>query len=434
MYGDTVDNYLYVGGSMYNVGISYDHVIRWDGSSWDTLDTSLSSNSVKSIIRFQNSIYVSGTFSEIGGVTSAYVAKWNGSQWEELPSTPNGSVFTMLVYNDELYIGGIFDSVGTIRSPGVAKWNGSQWSSIGGGAPIADTSTAANSSRIYSIAMYQDQIHIAGTVIDSSTGKAIHLLRFNGNTWETLPNWGIGTTTVLTDMLVYKDELYIGGQFFEFDGSLGNNILKWNGSVWSNLGGGFNETGPVGSGTVEDMVEFNNELYVVGRFDEIVGLSSQYIARWNGSRWCQVGNSIFNGKILDIACWNQEIYISGGFEIIDSDTVLSIAKWIGSKDGDSCHQLTGSRPQNFLEMAQIAFISPNPVTKNTTIHYSLENMNTVGEIQIYDLSGRVIQQFQIYGRDQKKEIDCSNMIVGMYICTISVDQTIKQAIKLIVER
>ena len=66
------------------------------------------------------------------------------------------------------------------------------------------------------------------------------------------------------------------------------------------------------------MAVFNNELYVVGYFTEAGGIPADNIAKWDGTEWCGLGSTFYNGvnysaeKMLPLITRISKIlYVSG---------------------------------------------------------------------------------------------------------------------------
>ena len=78
------------------------------------------------------------------------------------------------------------------------------------------------------------------------------------------------------------DALYVGGGFVTVGTVTTNGIAKWNGTTWAPLGIGTN-------GSVYALAAFDDgggaSLYAGGTFTTAGGVPANHIAEWNGSTW-----------------------------------------------------------------------------------------------------------------------------------------------------
>jgi hypothetical protein len=110
--------------------------------------------------------------------------------------------------------------------------------------------------------------------------------------------------------------VYIGGNFTTFSGVSVNNILKYsedNGidALGEDEANGLNEP------ALSLAVDSYNHLYVGGDFTDAGGNEIDFLARWNGESWSNVGNAhAVDGKVMSIAITSDNlVYISGNFEL-----------------------------------------------------------------------------------------------------------------------
>ncbi len=126
-------------------------------------------------------------------------------------------------------------------------------------------------------------------------------------------------------MVVWNGDLYMGGQFTYAGGAHANYVAKWDGRKWTQVGAGF-------TSYVYSLCVFNNELYAGGQFGASGANNNvRYVARWDGSAWVPVGNG-FNNAVLSLAVFNGELYATGYFTgtFTGGTTVNYFAKLSGS--------------------------------------------------------------------------------------------------------
>ncbi|MGZ4056362.1 MAG: T9SS type A sorting domain-containing protein [Bacteroidia bacterium] len=398
MYADSVDNYLYITGSILDTGgVQIGGIARWDGTSFSTMGFN---GYVRSMIRYRDTLYASGIFYTNGEL---YVAKWNGSSWDSVGHVHGGAALNLTVYNDELYAMGAFDSIEHEHANNIAKWDGTNWLSL--------KDTTFNGT-ISSMAIYNSELYIAGNFYNTSNGEW-RIAKWNGTNYVPLSNGGAyGGMDDIVDMAVYKNELYVSGTFSKADGNVGNYIQKWNDTVWSEVGGGV--TGLWGSnGQIQDMKVYGNDLYVVGDFQIAGGISANYIAKWDGTNWCSFGSS-YDNIITAVGFKNGNMYIGGGFQTIDGDTITSVAEWVGGTYIDTCgHISTGV---NEISEIQEINIYPNPATNQITLEFDLtETKNTTIEVKnVLGQTVKSISNIAFQKGTNKIEIDISDFTNGIY--------------------
>ncbi len=157
------------------------------------------------------------------------------------------------------------------------------------------------------------------------------------------------------------------------------------------------------------MCVLNGELYVVGRFEKVNGLSANNVAKFNGVEWC-VYNDVFDSYINQVEVFNNEVYIAGLFEHINSVPVLRIAKLSSVATTSNCTAFDGLTESSLLNFK----IRPNPFIDlfNIDFEYPLYR-----EIKIVDFQGRIIKN--ISSHESKISIDTNDVNSGVYLIIIN---------------
>ena len=141
-------------------------------------------------------------------------------------------------------------------------------------------------------------------------------------------NAGIYALTVFDDGS--GPALYAGGGFTTAAGVAANYIAKWNGSSWSQLGSGMNSF-------VYALTVFDDgsgpALYAGGFFTTAGGVAANDIAKWNGSSWSQLGTGM-NSYVTALTVFDDgsglALYAGGAFTSAGHVAANEIAKWNGS--------------------------------------------------------------------------------------------------------
>ena len=90
-------------------------------------------------------------------------------------------------------------------------------------------------------------------------------------------------------------------------------------------------------GGVTKIVEFNNELYTSGNFNEAGGIIAHCIARWNGSSWNTIyqGDLIQNSVVHDMIVFNNKLYFIGDHLYTWDGTTIDTVLYIDQSTGFS---------------------------------------------------------------------------------------------------
>lgn len=199
-----------------------------------------------------------------------------------------------------LYAGGFFET----PSRHVAKWNGTSWTAV--------PSLGNPGDYVICLAAFGSELYAGGVFqLQTPNGTRRDIAKLTPSGWVSP---GEGVSAPILDMTVYDSgngpELVAGGQFIfagtSFQGR--NRIARWDGSTWSALGntvpgGGVNDT--VRCLQVWDSGN-GPELYVGGDFTLVDGtISVGGIARWNGTSWSAVGTGNQPVFAWDLAVFND---------------------------------------------------------------------------------------------------------------------------------
>jgi hypothetical protein len=116
-------------------------IVAWDGQNWDGLEggTNGSYNAgVTSIEWYDDTLYASGPYDNMGGIPAWHLAKWDGTRWCSMlpPNYTNNVLQSIRYFQDSLFIGGGFTVCGVDSVFRLAKWVGGD-SVTGCGSPMS---------------------------------------------------------------------------------------------------------------------------------------------------------------------------------------------------------------------------------------------------------------------------------------------------------
>ncbi len=153
----------------------------------------------------------------------------------------------------------------------------------------------------------------------------------NYTTFAQWSNFASGNTNgTVVDFEIYNNELYAAGLFNQINGTNVNYIGKWNGSAWQQVGTGF--TDPTHTVTFIDSTLF------VARYEYQV--DSNWIYYLSNNTWKKLGkgfyltganaNNFYTCSLYDIVKYNGNYYACGEFNKNGTQTINGIAMWNGT--------------------------------------------------------------------------------------------------------
>jgi hypothetical protein len=251
-----------------------------------------------------------------------------------------GVVNRMVAFDDgsgpALFASGVFDDASGESALGVGKWDGSAWRRLGSG--IAG--------RITALGVFDDgagmALYAGGNFLEAGGVAAGGVAKWDGEAWSALGEGIAGTPPARGAafvMAVFDDgsgpALYVGGSFEFAGGEPAVNIARWDGSRWHNVG---NATGSVNTLVVWDDGS-GTALYAGGNLTEIGGAAVEGIARYDGSGWFAVGDGGLvggdpPGRVNSMAVFDdgsgEKLYVGGSFDFAGGVPVQNIASWDGT--------------------------------------------------------------------------------------------------------
>lgn len=394
---DSSNNILYAGGNFtYSNSLKLDQIAQWNGSNWDSMDTGGNGNPTYAMTIFDGKLFASTLFSYTFPNNLHCLAFWNGTTWEwdTLNQKVNSSVRVFHEYNNELYLGGAFTKIGAMDVNRIAKYDGINFTAY---------SFPVNGGTVDAIEFYQGQMYVGGNFYDSITGIN-DLERWNGTAFESFGSGGLSFgVDMVNTMAVYNNELYIGGNFTIGAGDPANYIMRWDGSQFRDVGGGTD-------GVVHKLKVYNGELYASGSFHNIGSLTVDCLAKWNGVLWSEVcpftlSNAQNNCVITDFCVVNNDLYIAGYFDYVDTIQMNNIAKYSG------LNQSVESEPNSIFKLY------PVPASNKIVIEFM---DSKIISFKIIDSSGKLLNSLPKL--TTKTEIDISKLASGIYFVEAITEQ------------
>jgi len=359
---------LFVGGTYDRAGgILVNGIGRFDGRSWTSLDSGLSTNGYNRCTALAvydddgsgpnaAALYVAGDFYMAGGDPANWIAQWNGTNWSALgtglapsPTTINGAAQSLAVFDEDgagpnppaLFVGGSFVTAGGVNARGLARWNGTAWSIVGtgltGGNIHADALAVHDPDGAGPIA---PSLYVGGHFVGAG-GFGPNLARWTGTAWASAGTSGWSSVSALASIDHDGADpnppiLYAGGHHVA---PIDNSIARYDGTTWSGVAGGVDDLVLSLSGIHEHGPGPGAEqLYVGGEFAHAGGLSANRVARFDGVAWSALGSGIQGYRVHAMTRFDEDesgplparLYVAGAFSAAGSIAARHLARWDGS--------------------------------------------------------------------------------------------------------
>jgi hypothetical protein len=364
--------------------------------------------------RFQGDLYVTGTMDYAGGQLVKGIAKWSGNDWVAIGDGLNGHGRGLKVYDGELYVFGTFTTINGIAANGLAKFDGQTWSTVFDlpifGQGINDPN------QISDIEWYNGELYVVGNFSRSGTWPPIRdIAKWNGAEWVAVGPGMTGSFGYLECLAVFDGKLYIGGNFNENinpGGIPGNNITIWNGNSWETMDGGLRGEYNL-SASVMDLLEYENELYVIGYFSYAGGLKINNVAKWDGQNWCGT-DDVFHLYPQSGAFFQDTLFLAGQFKHINNDSSLKyFAKMDAGYFLDNCNA-TDRANSHEAELEVSVFPNPGRNALQVVVPKDLVDC----KLSIVNINGETVIDITKWNSQSNSELLIDHLPAGLYILRI----------------
>ncbi|MGB0404395.1 MAG: T9SS type A sorting domain-containing protein [Salibacteraceae bacterium] len=388
VFSDSVSDLLYVYGAFHliNSSISANGIATWDGNKWATLDLGVNYDTVpfprrgtvSSISRTNEGLVFGGYFEHVGYYQkSKNVALWNTDslKWETMDWNPDGSIDFVLEQNDTTFVLGTYDSIGGVAIRGTSYLHQNQWINM----------SPPDGAEIPKVLVpYQNSYYLGGNM-NSSIPGVNDIARWDGLKFQPVGTGVDGGFGWVNDMVVYKNELYIGGSFTIPSGHAGDYIMKWDGQQYHNIG---NFDYPI-----TDFKVHKGVLYASGLFDYYEGVRTNQIAWYEPD----IGWHALSGDDHDVI---------SGFDFYHEE-LYAYRNYNGKKEVIKYQKKLPTSIETLLPKKKYS-IYPNP--SSTTIN--IKGLLPTDQYLLTDVQGKVLISHKT------EQLDISNLNSGIYFIHI----------------
>ena len=254
-----MDDTLYVGGEFgarYSPDDSY--IMAWADDTWRQVGGGMSAGDpaakVLTLAAQDDTLYAAGSFPGAIGIAGTFnIAAFADGSWRSMKSndsvTTSGTVNAMAVIDDTLYATGTFLQIGGVSASKIAQWADDTWTPLLTGLN-ADGISGGNGSALASIG---DTLYVAGTFTDAEIGipNAGRLAAWADDTFQPL-GAGVDDTSDVAALAVQGSTLYAGGTLGLplADRTKTKHVAAWADGEWRPLGVGLDS--PVSALAVDD--------------------------------------------------------------------------------------------------------------------------------------------------------------------------------------
>jgi len=363
----STEDYLFAGGDFFSAGpLIVTGIAAWTGSHWEKLDAFrfTGPRRILDLEIYNDELYFSGRFTRLYDADRTPLwglAKWDGQQWQPIISTfdtpggvSNTFIFDMEIFNNTLYVTGTFTKIDDASTTLLAKWDGSTWSPVEH--PFVD-------SQINRMHVHLGNLIVTGILKDAISDSVSYIAAFDGQRWERFEQDLNGPGLALATL---GDNLIVGGEFTHAGDKEVNRIALWTGTEWRSFGEGFSAEFPA---KVQAITTHGEDIFAAGLFTASGSKKLNSIAKWSGEEWEALGSGI-EGGVYALELFDQSLYAAGNFYRAGQKLSSRIARWdlqlVSSsvKDWEFEHSssalLAANYPNPFIEQTTVPFNIEQP--------------------------------------------------------------------------
>ena len=216
--------------------------------------------------------------------------------------SPPGIVDAIVGDGSNLYVGGKFLYAGNSAMTNLACWNGQAWKTIGntvGGTGAFIVEAEAVYGQVSSVALYQNNLYVAGDFFGIGGVAATNFARWDGRTWWSVPgSEGAAVSLLKTE----QGSLFVAGSFDHMGNAAATNLAVLRNGVWSGMRA---EIPGSESEYIQSLTVIGNTLYAGGGFGLFNGRSVGHIVKLEQGSWMTVGagaGNSFDGQVSGVQC------------------------------------------------------------------------------------------------------------------------------------
>ncbi len=444
-----MDKLLVLGDFEYAGNKRLNSIGYWTGKDWQNLGTGIiggagytytgkprifsGANGLTNFSRIGTTMYIGGTFEQLGAMQCENIATYNEGNSECLGGGLSqsragssssyifpASVRAMKSKDKYLYAAGDFTRAGSLPVQSIAQWDGTSWTDMGGGINGGSTSR---------FILAEDSSHtliVAGNFYQAGTVACNGLVSWDGKDWKALGYTPGDTMAYIYSMCVSPaGEILIAGYLSQEGYKGAGSLVRLKDNKFEHITDIF--LNGKNNGGISVMACKGDLLYVAGGFDHIGDIEANNVAVYNlkTQKWSALGSGFVKTTTQDTVTYNQvsvqtiafigdTVYFGGTFTYAGGKPSFNIAAWLPAKS-NSIEYISAAAATPSLS------IQPNPTAATATITFTIPQAEHVS-ITLRDALGREVQRVSegvLQAGEYQTHIDCSALAVGAYYCVMA---------------
>ena len=191
------------------------NLVAYDGNTFIAVPSIPASNytPINKMIVYKNKLIAGGNFYDYPSFAFSRLAQFDGTSWAQVGNGIQGGiafVYDMAIYDDTLYISGTWSKADGNPGNYIVKWDGSQLTDAGFG------NLWCGYGNVKCLIPFHNRLYAFGNFGCGADQPAHGVAYLENGTW-TIPQDSIGFYSINT-AAVYNDEIYIGGAFASING------------------------------------------------------------------------------------------------------------------------------------------------------------------------------------------------------------------------
>ena len=283
---------------------------EWDAHGDYVLSGSLPTASIQGLAIHNNTVYVGGILGNTGGQPRKYAAALDATTalataWNP---DPNGVVGAFFASGNSVYVGGVFSALGGAARTNCAAYNLTT-------RQILPWNPTANNN-VWTLLVHSNAVFVGGefNLINGVTRSNLALV--DASTGSLLP-WNPSPNLYVLGLARWNNRLYVGGGFTNISGGGRTNIAEFdlttgNLTAWSPV---------LNRAQVRVLTVHSNLLFAGGLISSVNGVTRRRLAAFDLttgglSSWNPDINSTGAGIVETIAAFGDRVYVGGRFALV----------------------------------------------------------------------------------------------------------------------